>query len=337
MRSDAAERDTAASGHELASERVPAPVEWVLLTGDRWLVVAGLLVALFAVLSGLLYAGVVAVTNADTLTRSFAALVGGNFTLLTIVISINQLIVSQEFGSPSELNERVQSAIAYQQDVAEHAETSVTPATPDAFLDFLVTILQEEAVLFREEVIDLLDEDARGDLHAFTHELIAESERVSVALEGVSEEPFETLAVVLDAGFTADLYEARRIRAVYGESFSPEAEVRLAAIVELLEHVGVARQYLKSLYFQRELADLSRKLLYAGIPALGLLLVTTWVYGQGPTPTVQGPALDLLVVATGTAAFAPLAVFLAYVFRIATIIRRTASMVPFTIEEQTSL
>lgn len=337
MSSISAQREAEESDSELISQRVPGPVEWVLFTGNRGGVAAGLLIALFVVLGGLFRADLIAVANDDSLTRSFAALIGGNLTLITIVISINQLILSREFSSPGELHERIQEIIAYRQEVAEMVETNVSPATPDAFLDFLVTILREETVLLRDGAESLSDEDLQADLNEFTDTLISQAESISETLEGSSKGPFETLVIVLDAGFAADLYNARRIQTIYGESLPSEAETQLKEIINLLEHIGVARQHLKILYFQRELADLSRKVLYVGVPALGLLLITTWVYGAEPTPTIQGLALPVLVNVTGTVAFAPLAVFFAYVLRIATITRRTASLVPFTIQEQSPL
>lgn len=337
MSSVSSQRETEESGNELVAERAPGPVEWVLLTGNRWIVAGGVLFVFFVVVGGVLAAELVAVANDDTVTRSLSAFIGGNLTLITIVISINQLILSREFTTPAELRDRIREVVDYRQEVAERIETSATPATPDAFLDFLVTMLRETTVPLRDEALDNAPEDARRDLDAFTGDLIGEAEAISATLEQESVDQFQTLAVVLNAGFSVFLYDARRIQTMHGDSLSTEANDRLEDVVEVLEHIGVARQYLKVLYFQRELADLSRKILYVGVPALGLLLVTTWVYGGEPAPTVQGQSLALLVLVTGTVAFAPLTVFFAYVLRIATIARRTASLVPFTIQEESPL
>lgn len=337
MSSISAQREATETGHELHSERVPKPIEWVLFRGSRAGVIAGLLVCLFAVLGGLLWMDLVAVADSDSITRSLAALIGGNLTLITIVISINQLTLSRELSTPAELHGRIQEVIAYRQEVTETIETEVSPVTPDAFLDFLVTMLRETAVSLRDELEGSADEDVGSNVGEFTSVLISQADRVSETLEDSSKGTFETITVVLDAGFAVGLYDARRIQTLHGDALSSDAAEELDTIVEILEHIGVARQYLKILYFQRELADVSRKILYLGIPALTLLLITTWIYGGEPTTTIQGLPLELVVTVTGTMAFAPLAVFFAHVLRIATIIRRTASLLPFTIQEQSSI
>lgn len=205
------------------------------------------------------------------------------------------------------------------------------------FLDFLVTMLRETAVSLRSETADVTTDASDPDIEAFTNHLIADAERVSEALEDPSMGTFETMLLVLDTGFARDLYDARRLQTLIGDSIPSDAQAELDNTVEILENIGVARQYLKTLYFQRELADISRKILYVGIPALSLLLIGIWVYGGEGSTTIQGLGLELLVTLAGTLAFAPLAVFFVYVLRVATITRRTASHVPFTIREQSRL
>lgn len=108
---------------------------------------------------------------------------------------------------------------------------------------------------------------------------------------------------------------------------------QLETVIDILEHIGVARQHMKALYFQRTLTALSREILYTGLPTLGLLVVTILVLSGDSGPTIGGSALDGLVIATCTVAFAPLAVFFAHALRIATISRRTGALMPFLMEQ----
>lgn len=90
---------------ELLSSDVPGPVVWLLLTGSRW-VVSGCLVFLFLiVLLSLLEFGIIATGNGSFLTRLFSSLIGNIVTLITVALSINQLIISREFSSPGQLRE----------------------------------------------------------------------------------------------------------------------------------------------------------------------------------------------------------------------------------------
>lgn len=219
------------------------------------------------------------------LSRLFAGLIGGNFTLIISVITINQLIISREFSSPGELNEYTRRTIEYRQEVADHLDTSVSPIRPGSFFDFLVTLLREEAILPRDEVT-ALPEEAQSDIEAFMNGLISQGDTVDSILSDSADGAFETLLGVLNTNFPTDLQEGHRIQALHAHSFSPEVKEQLETVIDILEHIGVARQHMKVLYFQRTLTALSREILYTGVPALGLLVVTILVLsgdsGQPP-------------------------------------------------------
>lgn len=72
-------------------------IEWSLLAGNR-LVVAGIVVALiFVILLILEILGVTVVQGPTALFYLFGGFIGGNLTLITIVLSINQLVLSRQF------------------------------------------------------------------------------------------------------------------------------------------------------------------------------------------------------------------------------------------------
>lgn len=320
--------EPADSDDEPVTDQVPYPIDWVLLTGDRGLIAVGFLLLLW----GLLEVRLVGTANGGFLVRMLASLIGGNLTLITVVIAINQLIISREFSSPGELKEDVRGAIEYRQEVSDIIDFTTSPVRTDSFLNFLVTILRDEAVSLRDEAARTSGL-MRTDLESFTDTLIVQVEELKEILDDTSADRFETLLVVLNTNFTTDLHTGHRIQAVYGRSIPSEIESQFETVIEILEHIGVARQHMKTLYFQRTLTALSREILYTGIPALGLLVVTILVLSGDSGPTVSGTGLDGLVIVTSTVAFAPLAVFFAHVFSIATITHRTGAMLPFVVEE----
>lgn len=120
---------------------------------------------------------------------------------------------------------------------------------------------------------------------------------------------------------------------MHDHSLSSDVESQLEQVLDIIEHIGVARQHMKTLYFQRTLTALSRDILYAGLPALALLVVTVLVLSGASGPTLEGAALDILVVGAVTLTAAPVAVFSAYVLRIATITRRTGAVLPFVMPD----
>ena len=319
--------------HELLASDVPASVEWLLLTGSRWVVSGGLVLVYLLGLLGLLELGIIATGNGSFLTRLFASLIGSIVTLITVVISINQLIISREFSSPGQLREDIRETIAYRQDVAGLVDSNTTPTTPGAFLTFLVILLRDEAASLREETTPT---SGRADtaLRSFTERLIAQAEGIRRTVDEPSRDPFETLVVVLNTDFSTDLHDGHQIQTVHDHSLSSDLESQLEQVLDILEHIGVARQHLKTLYFQRTLTALSRDILYVGLPALGLLVVAILVLSGPSGPTLDGAALNALVLGTLTVAAAPVAVFCTYVLRIATITRRTGAVLPFVMPDE---
>jgi hypothetical protein len=311
------------------------PTEWFLLEGDRRLVAATILLGVFAVAGGAVFSGAVALSDDDVLTRSFAALVAGNFTLITITISINQLILAREFDTPDVLYEHVEEMIRYRETVAETADATIAPTTPGAFLDFLGRRVNEHAETLREETTQPTgpsDRELLATVESYTASVTAEVAQLTGALERSSGSAFDTLLAILNLDITTTFHTTRRIQIRHAEALSPEATSALEDLADLLEFVGVARQHLKTLYIQRELSDLSRYVFYAGVPALLVPLLATWVYGASSGATLAGTWLRTLVVVTAVAGFAPFAVFFSHLLRIATLTRRTGSLMPFKLE-----
>lgn len=309
--------------------------EWFLLEGDRRLVAASILLGVCVVTAGAVFSGAVALTDGDALTRSFAALIAGNFTLITITISINQLILAREFDTPDVLYEHVEEMIRYRETVEETAGATIAPTTPGAFLDFLGRRVTEHAETLREETTDPTGPAAEqlvATVEAYTASVTAEVAALTGALEHSSGTAFDTLLAILNLNITTTFHATRRIQVRYGEALSPKATTALQDLADLIEYIGVARQHLKTLYIQRELSDLSRYVFYAGVPALLVPLLATWVYGAESGATLAGTELQLLVVVTAVAGFAPFAVFFSHLLRIATLTRRTGSLMPFKLE-----
>ena len=305
---------------------------WFLLTGSRNRVAAAVVVAFLAALTGLRLADVIAVTNPDSVTRSLSNFIGGNITLITIVISINQLIISREFGTPDEVRERVDEMVDYQKDVEDHAlGDEVSPTTPGDFLDFLTDVKRDRAIAFRNTVTDCSDE-VRADVDRFVDSVVQQADLATETIEGEEYGSFDTLLTMMEIDYSDDIRTARKLRRNHGDDLPANAVEDLDEMLQLLEDVGVARKYFKTLYMQRELADLSKKLLYTGVPAIAAALVSVWIYGQNVGPMLNTPFLEVAIFLLTATAFLPITVLFAYVLRIATVTRGTASTVPFNVE-----
>lgn len=74
---------------ECAGPPIARATDWILLDGDRRLVAALLLVGIFAVVALVALSIVAPFGDTEPLHLVFSALIGGNLTLVTVVVSIN--------------------------------------------------------------------------------------------------------------------------------------------------------------------------------------------------------------------------------------------------------
>lgn len=112
---------------------------WLSLVGHRLAVASafplGVLAILVAVDAAL---GLLDPAQPVPLFYVFGGLIGGNFTLITIVLSMDQLVISRQIGSPGELRQQIENTNAYREVVEKFVEVPVTPVTPTEFLLLLV-------------------------------------------------------------------------------------------------------------------------------------------------------------------------------------------------------
>jgi hypothetical protein len=108
----------------------------------------------------------------------FSSLVGGNFTLITIILSVSQLVISRQLGSPGELREQIQGTNAYREAIEETMELEVAPVTPSEFLHLLH---RSSAELISQvyEKVDAVEEEPRDELLEITDRLDDRSMRSS--------------------------------------------------------------------------------------------------------------------------------------------------------------
>lgn len=300
---------------------------WVLLDGNR-IVLATLLVgATFLTFLGLGLADVVAIDDADAVRGVATGFVPGLVAFLSIVLGINQLVLSQEFGSAGEIRERIHDLREYRHDVEDVAGTGPSPVAPIGFLSFVVHTIHAEATKLAETVGPDADPVLRERVEAYAATVEAASDRSSDSLDRLQPGRINALLPVLEYPDSYQLYEARRIQREFGETLPADARNSLDRLVDVLELFSVARTQFRTTYTQRVLARLSRRLLYVGVPAL--LVVVVLALLSDPVPFTDGTGELVLVSAMLSIAFSPLALLAAYLLRIATVSERTVSAGPF--------
>ncbi|MFC7155921.1 hypothetical protein ACFQPA_10690 [Halomarina halobia] len=308
-------------------------IEWTLLEGDRAVVAAGVLAFVLAAVGAIELLDVATLSDRQPLYYLFSALLGGNLTLITVVISINQLLLSRELKSPGELRTEIDDVIEYRRDVERTAERDVAPVKPSEFLDFLLQNARRQAQVLGGLSVGVGAERAWWEISDLVTTITDRTDEIDRQLNGADDGIFGALSTTLRTNYAEQMHRARRIRAAYGDALPEETLEALDDTVERLQELDIARQYFKNLYLQDELSRLSRILLYAGIPAevvaVGVLLAFTT-----PPDATTTASLDVVLPLAVTIGFAPLAILVSFILRTATVTQRTVATVPFTTPEQ---
>ena len=326
-----AQIDSKIGRSDLVHERLrESPVKrWLLLDGNRYTITGLFSLLIFVTSASIGYAGYIPVTDPDTAMTLVAAIVGGTLPFITIVLAINQLVLSQELGWPGDLADRLEGMTTFRRKIETLTETPVSPAAPADFLQLVVDTVVERIDQLESAADNMRDPDHAAVIRDFVEAVRSEGELVSQSLEGSNFGTFDTLSSVLGHFNGAHLYAARQIRTHYSTELSDDTLEILDVLVELLGQLAIARQTFKTLYMQYELAHLSKVLLIVGFPTLlggGIFMMT---YPMIIETTGTASLLVLIVSVVVTFVFTPFTILLVYTFRIASITSRTADFGPF--------
>ncbi len=308
---------------------------WIYLDGHRGLLSAILLLGVFVASLLLIRAGLVTPAEAGDITQLAGALIGGMLPFITVVLAINQLILSAEFGTAGSFRERLDETRQYRREIEKHTGTRPSPAEPSAFLRELVRTKREVTA----GLSDVCPADAsaalREDLDGFVESTMAQDDDVVDELSEATFGTFTVISIILEYNDPWQLQEVRRLRERFGDELTEPLDERLSRLQDLLRDIHIARQYFKTVHMQQELADLSKILLYVGFPALvgGAFIVLA--YGNLLALELHRYVYAVVVSSTVTALFSPFAVLFVYVLRIATVGRRTAAdFGPFVLQQR---
>lgn len=305
------------------------PVEWFLIDGNRLLVSGTLLLVVAAITYAVVLTGLAPLTDRTPTLFLLFALIGGNFTLIAIVVSISQFVLARHLESPGEIRDRMEEIVGYRATVGEVTREQVIPVTPAGFLKLLFGSIERQAA-----ELDAHTRDADDELTVAVRELMTEmavhARDVIELLDAGDRGPLDALFATLNTNYARYFAEAYRIRAAYGDDLPEAVDATLSDLERHVEQIDVARRYFKTVFIQSELSSLTRLLLYVGPPVQIVSVVLMMLFTEPGELWLSEGALALLIPAVVTAGFAPFALLTAYILRLATVVERTALMYPFT-------
>ena len=315
------------------------PRRWVFLTGDRRSIAALLSAAIFLSLLAVGTTWELQMENLVTETRAvqtlFNTLLGGVILFVSVVLTLNVAVLAEEFGPLRTKQTQVEESIQFQTELEHFTESGVSSANIREFVLLLLDLLHEEANELRET--------SGGEDEAVARQVAALGESVAsgvTAIEARHRSRRPGTAPILLAGLRYDyarhISEARRIRWTLGDRLSNDRRARLDDLVELLTLFGSSREYFTTLYYRREIRNLSGSLLVLSLPVIVFTAFVLLAIDAGlfPTVTVLEIQPRLLYVSTAfVVALSPYVLLSSYMLRILTVSKYSLKPSGFTFEE----
>ena len=313
-------------------------VRWLLLEGNRYAVTVALLtvtfVSLLAIGSLWTFEMNQLLTETQAVQIVLNTFLSGIILLVSIVVSINSIILSYDITHINTQEEQIEGMIAFQRRVGRITGAAETPTDPNTFLKLMAGTIQHEA----NEVVDDIegiDEPFAEEIQNHLEGITGTTEHIESSISEVGGGKFSALWIGFETDYGPMVNRSREITTRYETELSESGGDHFDTLIEALELFATGREYFITLYYTREIAELSRTLLFVSLPAIVLtastilainaqLLPDVWVFGLPPLLTFV--ALSMVI------ALAPFIVLTSYMLRVTTVAQRTASAGPFAFQ-----
>ena len=311
---------------------------WILLSANRLVVTGVLALALFVVfvvaVAVLPPPTVPQLTSGDTIETMFSTMIGAIVTGTTLVVTIGQLVLSQENGPLGDQRSRMEDAMDFRK-YTEELIDSPSPADPSTFLRDLIDLSQGRAEAVRDGLSDIESDQLQWETQQFTESVIGNSETVRDQLEGAEFGTFDVMFAALNYNYGWKIFQVERLLRDHEEDLGQPENDLLNELKSALSMFGPAREHVKTLYFEWALVTLSQMILYAAIPALAVagIMLTVAEPGTLSGSTLGIANITLLVGAAFTVTLIPFLLFASYVSRIVTVAKRTLAIEPLILRE----
>lgn len=308
--------------------------KWFLLDGNRLHVMAVTDAAILGFLILVTISPLVPYNDLQSVYLVFSRMIGGNITIVSIVVVLNQLLISRELHTPDELRSQMEGVLEYRNDI-EDITGQLPPAEPLGLLWFLNKTTHKQ-VQWLDELLDRADVEpaAADELAAIVTPLEERADEMDDLLDEQDVSTFDVLVTTLTTNHARQINELRRIQRSHAQELSWEASEAIDDLVSHLQDIDIPRQYFKTIYLREELASLSRMLFYVGLVSLALVSAGMMLFTGPNTIPLLRPYVPLLVPVIIVVGILPISLLFVYILRAATVTKRTAATLPFTSPSQ---
>jgi hypothetical protein len=198
----------------------------------------------------------------------------------------------------------------------------------------LYTILHQTNEL-QDVASETPNDDFQQQVEALGEKIATDVDHAREILGDAKYGTFEVLLAGLNYNYAGQLHAVRYLKRTYGDDLSDDEMAALDDLIESIVFFTTGREYFKSLYYKRELAQLSSRLLYVSLPVIVFIsyVILAVEAGQFPETSLLGISpLILFISMAYSIALAPYVVLTAYVIRVATISLWTLAAGPFILQ-----
>lgn len=317
-------------------------IRWVLLEGNRLAVAGAILTFVYLSLLtiGLVWTNNIQVilTNTSTIENILETLMGGIILLVSIVVSINSIVLSQDIESVQSQTDQTRGTRNFRDEIGAMTEVGQSPSDPRAFLRLMVTVITDRAQTLAEDV-EGTEGEFGDDIKAYTESIMGSIDHLT-EVDKVNHGEFNALWTALEIDCGAFLEHSRTLRSEHREVITESYDEQLDSLVKSIQLFDIGRGYFKTLYYYKEIPVLSRTLLIVSLPAILIVTAAIFTSTAGLFPKVWFawklfgiPPIQIFVITAFTIALIPYIILTSYMLRLTTVGIRTASAGPFFLND----
>jgi len=313
------------------------PKRWLLLEGNRYGVIVALLLLVFVTN---LTAGTIwtfelqqLLTETSAVQTLLNTFLSGIILLVSIVVSTSSIVLSYDITSLDNQENRMEAAMEFRRNIDELSDKNTNPTDPSSFVKSMTQVIRAR-VEDLDDATESSDKEFAETLQEYTEGVVETLDSVDKSVGKSERGEFSALWDGLEVGYGSHLNRSDRIKMSHETEMSDEYGQKFDELVKAFELFATGKEYFKTLYYSREISQLSQVLLVISLPTILVVASSTlaieanllpdfWLFGLPPLLTFVSFVI--------TVALAPFVTLIAYMLRIATVAKRTASAGPFTI------
>lgn len=179
-------------------------------------------------------------TETSTVENILDTFLSGIILLVSIVVSINSIVLSQDIASIESQEDRIRGVVQFRNDIGQLTEGGESPSDPATFLQITVTVINRRAQALTEGV-ENLDAEVVEDIQSHAHS-VTESIDAFENLNTHHGSEFVVLRMALDLNYGPHLDRSRMLRSSHGKTLSEADAEPFDSLVESLQLFAIRRE-----------------------------------------------------------------------------------------------